>query len=164
MERAQRIQLAGLTCLLAAFTVPGHAAEPLHRVAAPSRQLQPASRTRMDPNLQAFRLELAAYRQDLAAVERRVRRMKARQQRLRDLASKLSGVADDGQMWESKLQSALQKQQQISQMMSNILKTMNDTAKSVINNMQGSEKKGPHYASPAHRGVTRTGVRPPHTR
>ena len=137
MKCAQVIRLLGLICLLAAFITPSHGAEPLRRAAAPSKTLQPAARVRMDPNLQAFRLELAAYRQDLAALERRAQRMKARQQRLRTLAAKLQGVGDDAQLANVDLQDVLQKQQKTMEMMSNISKMMHDTAMAIIRKIGG---------------------------
>jgi hypothetical protein len=47
-----------------------------------------------------------------------------------------AGLGDDKQMWQLKLQNAMQKQAQAYQVLSNIMKVFNDTAKSIINNMK----------------------------
>lgn len=55
-----------------------------------------------------------------------------RQDYLRYLEDKLNSVGDDAQLANIDLQNALQKQQQLVQMMSNISKLLSDTAMSVI--------------------------------
>lgn len=48
-----------------------------------------------------------------------------------------STLGDDAQLANLDLQNALQKQQQVLQMMMNIMKTRHDTAKNIINNISG---------------------------
>jgi len=50
---------------------------------------------------------------------------------------KLNALGDDAQLANVDLQNILQKQQHVMQMMSNISKTLNDTASSVIRNIKG---------------------------
>jgi hypothetical protein len=59
--------------------------------------------------------------------------------RLREVDAELARLdpADDQQLTDMDLQSALQKQQQTLQTMSNVSKSMHDTAKALIQNMRG---------------------------
>jgi len=60
-----------------------------------------------------------------------------RQDYLRALEDKLNSVGDDAQLANIDLQNALQKQQQLVQMISNISKLLNDTAMNVIRKIGG---------------------------
>ena len=54
----------------------------------------------------------------------------------RDLESQLNAMGDDAQLLQLELQKALQRQQQMIQTMSNIIKVMHDTAKAVLQNIR----------------------------
>jgi hypothetical protein len=56
---------------------------------------------------------------------------------MRDLEDELSTIDDDAQLANVDLQNALQKQQQTLQMMSNISKSLHDTAQSIIKKLGG---------------------------
>jgi hypothetical protein len=55
---------------------------------------------------------------------------------VKNLEEQLGTVGNDAQLAQMQLQDALQKRQQVIQAMSNIMKMMNDTAKSIIQNMK----------------------------
>jgi chromosome segregation ATPase len=59
------------------------------------------------------------------------------QVKLAELEETLNTVGDDAQLANVDLQNILQKQQQTLQMMSNVMKTLHDAAKSAIQNMKG---------------------------
>jgi len=60
-----------------------------------------------------------------------------RQVYLRYLQDKLNAVGDDAQLANTDLQSAMQKQQQLVTMMSNIGKLLNDTAMDTVRKIGG---------------------------
>jgi hypothetical protein len=55
----------------------------------------------------------------------------------REMANTLSSAGDDAQLANVDPQNALQKQEQALQTLSNIMKTMHDTAMAIIRNMKG---------------------------
>jgi hypothetical protein len=75
---------------------------------------------------QAARTDTTQIAVDLRAYEVRLR------QRLAELGDDLDTIGDDGQLANLELQHALQRQQQLLQMLSNVSKQLHDTAMSVI--------------------------------
>lgn len=55
---------------------------------------------------------------------------------LKRLEAELAAQASDSDMMSLKLQDAMQKRQQVVQMLSNIMKAMHDTTQAIINNLK----------------------------
>lgn len=103
--------------------------------ALPSRQSR-APVKQVDPRVAEFKRELASYNTNVVAVQREVQRLEAQQRRLNALARQLSSVGEDGQMLQFQLQQAMNKQQQVIQTLSNILKKTSETQDSIVRNMK----------------------------
>jgi len=100
--------------------------------ARPSR----APAERADPRLAAFKRELASYKTSVAALQREVQHLQAQQRRLHALARQLPSVGEDGQMLQLELQQTMNKQQQVIQTLSNILKKTGETQDSIVHNIK----------------------------
>ncbi len=85
---------------------------------------------------QQIQSELKALQQTMAEVRRLSERLKKHQTRLAGLNSKMSSMGDESQMMQLQLQDAMNRQSQMMQIMSAIMKSMHDTQKSIINNMR----------------------------
>lgn len=132
--------------LAAAFVLPmpgAFAADQLRPMNQPgSTRMAPAAKPganaarATDPRIAQFKRELAAYQRGVTALHRDVQRLQAQQRHLNVLAGQMKTVGDDAQMMQLQLQQAMQKQQQAMQMLSNIMKAMHDTERSIIRNMK----------------------------
>lgn len=90
--------------------------------------------------LRAMWKALAAERNRLRASLAGVREPKARAQydeKLRDMEAKLNSIGDDAQLANIDLQNKMQQEQRTFQTISNIMKTLHDTAKAIIRNIRG---------------------------
>lgn len=135
---------AGLIVLLTVCSVlPAASAadrpQPTLRPGAPhlqSPRQSPAPVKRIEPRLAEFKRELASYKKNVSALQREVQRLQVQQRRLHTLARQLSSVGDDGQTLQFQLQQAMQKQQQIIQTLSNIMKKTSETQDSLVHNIK----------------------------
>jgi len=90
----------------------------------------------VDPRVAEFNLELNAYRRDVAALYGQAQRLQAREHHLDSLATQLQTLGDVKQDWQLQLQDAMNKQAAAMQMLSNIMRDLNKTARAIIQNMK----------------------------
>jgi hypothetical protein len=86
-----------------------------------------------DPRIAEFNRQLAAYKQTVAALRLNTKRLVAQQQRLDTLVNDLGG---DAELNMIKLQSLMSQRQAAIQLTSNLLKTLNDSEKNIVQNIK----------------------------
>jgi hypothetical protein len=91
-------------------------------------------------DLQFFKDKVQSFNKDKSALRDEIKSMREKttpDAKIKKLEERLNQLGDDSQLANVDLQNILQKQQQTLQMMSNISKTLFDTAQSVIRKMGG---------------------------